>query len=75
MINELNRQSEMYKTQPPKVVFKQSSKFSQFIAPLLAGNSKTWLLTNISTFFKDDTKIADLLTCSSKYFFIHCNFF
>ncbi len=48
MINELHRQSEMYKTQPPKPVFKQHSKFSQFIAPLLAGNSKTWLLASIS---------------------------
>ena len=48
IINELHRQSEMYKSQPPKVVFKQSSKFSQFVAPLLAGNSKTWLIGNVS---------------------------
>ncbi len=43
MLQELNRQSEQYKSQPPKLVFNQHSKLSQFVAPLLAGNSKTWL--------------------------------
>lgn len=54
----------MYKTQPPKVVFKQHSKFSQFVAPLLAGNSKTWLLGNISSVQRPDAIAAtlDILT-------------
>ena len=43
-MDDLHRQSEMYKLQPPKLTFKQSSKFAQFMAPLLAGNTKTWLL-------------------------------
>jgi len=47
MVNELNRQLGACESQPPKIVFKPNSKFSQFIAPLLAGNSKTWIMGSI----------------------------
>lgn len=43
IIYELHKQAEIYKNQPPKIVFKQHFKFSQFLAPLLGGNCKTCL--------------------------------
>ena len=67
VINELYRQLEAHKSQPPKIVFKANSKFSQFIAPLLAGNSKTWLMGTIKKETSHNT-VSTILDTLIKFF-------
>ena len=68
ILNELIRQAETNKSQLPKAIYGKSSKYSQYMAPLLSGNCKTFLLGSICSedVGKKAMSYLDLLERSKK---------